>query len=112
MRKSRHTLELTENALNIWQTSSHSAAPVEPTRQKEWMKPIHAHIEQTLLSNTHKAPRYLGTCSTGSGDRVNVLPSRQLGLHLNNEEFQSIVAIRLGAKISNAYTCICGRQQR
>ena len=89
---------------------------VEPSTQTkkyqaEWDIP---QAKLKLMALVENAPndltraRLLAAGAPKSGVWLNAIPVPALGLKLNNESLRIAVALRLGAKLNDAYTCICG----
>ena len=52
--------------------------------------------------------RLLAVSAPHAGAWLNAIPISSLGLKLNNESLRISVALRLGAKLSLPYNCVCG----
>jgi hypothetical protein len=81
------TSEVAGRATYIWMLLSGSEPPRDPAYQKNWTKPVYQKMLQDLLE---------------------ALPNAALGLKLSDLQLRVSVALRLGAKICEAHTCICG----
>ncbi len=80
------------------------------SNQKAWdalqLKPIF----EELVSNSGPADRarILASSTKPSSKWLQVVPSHQLGLLLDNEAARIAVALRLGNKVCEPHFCICG----
>ena len=54
--------------------------------------------------------RLRGCRALGAKDWLNALPSGTLGIRLNDEQFSTAVALRLGAPVCSVHTCVCGAE--
>ena len=79
--------------------------------QKSWDYPV-AEIKLNML--IENAPdeltsgRLRAVSAPHAGAWLNAIPISSLGLKLNNESLRISVALRLGAKLSLPYNCVCG----
>ena len=93
-----------------WLETSKAEPPSNPARQKQWIQPIADRQWGQLISDTDSVSvsRLHGCRAPGAGDWFNALPSGTLGLRLNDEQFSTAIALRLGAPVCSAHTCVCG----
>jgi len=79
--------------------------------QKSWDFPVAKLQYNTLLGQAPSdldRSRLLAVGAPYAGAWLNAVPVPSLGLKLDNESLRISVALRLGAKLSLPYTCICG----
>ena len=85
--------------------------PADPISQRSWTQPIFDRQWNRLCElDPASIPRLLGCRAPGAGDWLNALPSGPLGLRMDNEQFSSAVALRLGAPVCIPHTCVCGAE--
>lgn len=61
-----------------------------------------------MSNNLFNTARLHGVACPGAGSWLNAFPSSSLALLLSAEEFRIASALRLGAPVSSAHTCVCG----
>ena len=79
--------------------------------QKNWDNPRAKLKSLSLIENAANdlaRARLLASAAPKSGVWLNAIPVPALGLKLDNESLRISVALRLGTKLNEAYTCICG----
>lgn len=101
-----------KDALSLWVSLTAGAEiPEQRETQKVWDEPITTHTFNTLLTSngniSHRA-RLLAVSTKESGKWLDAYPIQSLGLHLSDLQLQIAIAIRLGAKVCEPYTCACG----
>jgi len=98
-------------ATTSWRQMSNADPPVNMTRQRSWTQPIFDRQWNILRdSDPASIPRLLGCRAPGAGDWLNALPSGPLGLRMDNEQFATAIALRLGAPVCVSHTCVCGAE--
>ena len=102
-----------QRLLEEWKTASGLVAPKAEAKQKEWDKPLVAKALGDLLSRC-ETPRdvcRVRACTDhNAGDWLKVLPSTNLGLVLDDEEFRAATCLRLGLAFYESHQCPCGQQ--
>ena len=102
---------LYRKAVADWRSKVNPDEPPTPEchHQKSWTEAIAKGCQQ-LLAHADDIPlaRLRGCVAPGSGDWLKALPSSGLGLSLTNDQFRIGCALRLGAHVSFAHTCVCG----
>ena len=87
--------------------------PENPTVQASWDTILCDKKYQELLS-TQDCPRekarLLAVASEHSSDWLNAIPVPALGLKLDDSSLRIACGLRLGTKLCEPYTCICGAQ--
>ena len=99
------------HATFIWFEISHCTETQENAHlQKSWTRPCHKEQLKTLkLSSNDEAKTRISACEgKHSWVWLNALPSANLGLKFTNLQLKIIVAWRLGAKVCEPHTCVCG----
>ena len=87
--------------------------PQDTTIQQLWDQPICKVIFNSLVeasTNVKDRARFNAITQEHSSDWLNALPNANLGLKLNNNQFRTACALRLGARICHSHTCICGAE--
>ena len=85
--------------------------PKQLDSQGSWDGPVCESILANLIGNssseTEKA-RLLAISSEHASDWLNAIPISSLGLKMNNRQFKTACALRLGAEICQKHICNCG----
>lgn len=102
-----------EEALDTWNvTSLQSPIPSKAISQKSWDHILSTLQYKKLLSESESDPivhsRLLASATKESGAWLGVLPSPSLGTFLDNQTFNICAGIRIGAKVCEPHTCVCG----
>lgn len=88
-----------------------SQRPKQLDSQGSWDGPVCDSILANLIGNssseTEKA-RLLAISSDHASDWLNAIPISSLGLKMNNRQFKTACALRLGAEICQKHICNCG----
>ena len=99
-------------AVAIWKAlDSNLTAPVKKEVQKNWDLPVAETRLKSLIesaSSPVSRSRLLAVSAPCAGVWLNAIPAPSLGLKLDNESLRISVALRLGAKLSLPYVCVCG----
>ena len=101
-----------DEALDIWKDQSKVEPPTNPASQRQWIRPLCDRQWQKLLGDADPSSvsRLHGCRAPGAGDWLHALPSSTLGLRMNDEQFTTAIALRLGAPVCCAHTCVCGAE--
>ena len=101
-----------DEASTSWRELSLAEPPANPACQKLWVQPIADRQWDKLLDEADigSISRLRGCRAPGAGDWLNALPSGTLGLRLNDEQFSTAIAVRLGAPVCSVHTCVCGAE--
>ena len=107
------TSSLNEAVLTWKAIDEHLVEPSSISRgfQKSWDKPVAEVYSKFLIENAQDQftrARLLAVTAPKAGVWLNAIPVPSLGLKLDNESLRISVALRLGAKLNLAYTCVCG----
>jgi len=105
-----------EDGLLVWSSlSKNNKVPDASLQsvQSSWESPIFKVSKEILTSsldnqNDLDKARLLGISATESGAWLNCIPSKSLGLHLENSTFRISMAVRLGSNICHPHQCQCG----
>ena len=100
----------------IWSSLSGLSSPTGSSSlrlQATWDDVICRNVFSSLINSvpdiSHRA-RLLAVSSEHSSDWLHALPLSACGLRLDNETIRVCVGLRLGAKLCERHTCICGEQ--
>ena len=96
--------------IETWSQSTLMEIPTDKKHQRSWSKSIYERIfESLLLNDSLRTKSRLFSCSDNySGDWLQCLPNKSLGLCLSDEEFRLSSCLRLGLPFFNEHTCKCG----
>lgn len=103
------SIHLSKEALDCW-NSDHDIVSPYPTVQHYWDDINVNQIIRTNFvfeSNTDKA-RFQAVECRESGAWLHAFPSKNIGTLMDNEDFQTCIALRLGCKIYQKHICNCG----
>ena len=100
-----------EKALNLWQTKANLLEAPSDSIQKHWTSPLSdATFDQLItdldVENVKRLNAYQDPFSSAW---LNVIPSKNLGLKLTDQQLRISLSLRLGAKIWEKHTCRCGK---
>ena len=86
-------------------------SPLDGT-QKNWTQPVFVKTAQNLISRMDDKRSKVFNAHQGTfGSRwLNVVPCKNLGLKLDDQQLRISIGLRLGANICNAHTCHCGKR--
>ena len=104
-----------DTALAFWFSFHSSPAPegLDARIQRNWDNPVLEAIKCRILDSTTVASdraRLLAVSSPNSSDWLHALPIASCGLMLDDEAVRVAIGFRLGAKICEPHTCVCGSQ--
>ena len=86
-------------------------SPLDGT-QKNWTQPVFVKTAQELISRMDDKRSKVFNAHQGKfGSRwLNVVPCKNLGLNLDDQQLRFSIGLRLGANICVAHTCHCGKR--
>ena len=86
-------------------------SPLDGT-QKNWTQPLFVKIAQDLISRMDDKRWKIFNAHQGKfgSQWLNVVPCKNLGLKLGDQQFRISIVLRLGANICVAHTCHCGKR--
>ena len=99
-------------ALEKWLSlTNEQESPLEGT-QKNWTQPVFVKTAQDLISRMDdKSSKVSNTHQGKFGSQwLNVVPCKNLGLKLDNQQLRISIGLRIGANICVAHTCHCGKR--
>jgi hypothetical protein len=97
-------------ATDIWTSFTAEVVPAIKADQKNWTMPVYKKIAENGRRSLDdpsiaRTEAYEGKLA---GAWLQALPSSNLGLKMSDNKLRISVALRLGAKICEPHTCICG----
>ena len=100
-----------EKALNLWLTKANLSEAPSDFIQKYWTSPLSdATFDQLITDLDVENVRRLNAYQDPFGSAwLNVVPSKNLGLKLTDQQLRISLSLRLGAKICEEHTCRCGK---
>ena len=80
--------------------------------QKNWTQPVYVKTAQDLISRMDdKRSKVFNAYQSKFGSQwLNVVPCKNLGLKLDDQQLRISIGLRLGANICVAHTCHCGKR--
>ena len=99
-------------ALEKWlNATNEEESPIDGI-QKNWTQPIHVRAAQDLISrmNEHRAKIFNAHQGRFGSQWLNVVPCKNLGLKLDDQQLRISIGLRLGANICIEHTCHCGKK--
>ena len=100
------------NALEKWLSlTNEQESPLDGT-QKNWTQPVYIRTAQDLISRTDDKRSKVFNAHRGKfgSQWLNVVPCKNLGLKLDDQQPRISIGLRLGANICVAHTCHCGKR--
>ena len=98
-------------ALEKWLslTNEHES-PLDGT-QKNWTQPVYVKTAQDVISRMDDKRSKVFNAHQGKygSQWLNVVPCKNLGLKLDNQQLRISIGLRFGANICVAHTCHCGK---
>lgn len=110
LKKSDENIDyLMEEALQNW-ISSNNSVPNINNQQKQWDSiNIKRIINENLTFDSNlDIARFKALQRKESGAWLNSIPSTNIGTFMDNNSFRICIGLRLGSKICQKHTCICG----
>ena len=100
-----------EKALNLWLTKANLSEAPSDFMQKHWTSPLSdATFDQLITDLDVENVKRLNAYQDPFGSAwLNVVPRKNLGLKLTDQQLRISVSLRLGAKICEKHTCRCGK---
>ena len=85
--------------------------PLDGT-QKNWTQPVYVQTAQDFISRMdHKQSKVFDAHQGKFGSKwLNVVPCKNLGLKLDDQQLRISIGLRLGANICVAHTSHCGKR--
>ena len=99
-------------ALEKWLSmTNEQRSPLDGT-QKNWTQPVYVKTAQDLISRIDgKCSKVFNAHQGKVGSQwVNVIPCKNLGLILDDQQLRISIGLRLGANICVAHTCHCRKR--
>ena len=103
---------LVTGALEKWLSlTNEQESPLDGT-QKNGTQPVYVKTAQDLISRMDDKRSKVFNAHQGKfgSQWLNVVPCKNLGLKLDDQQLQISIGLRLGANICVAYTCLCGER--
>ena len=97
-------------ALEKWLSlTNEQESPLDGT-QKNWTQPVYVKTAQDLISRMDDKRSKVFNAHQGKfgSQWLNVVPCKNLGLKLDDQQLRISIGLRLGANICVAHTCHCG----
>ena len=100
-----------EKALNLWLTKANLSEASSDFIRKHWASPLSdATFDQFITDLDVENVKKLNAYQDPFGSAwLNVVPSKNLGLKLTDQQLRISLSLRLGAKICEKHTCRCGK---
>ena len=99
-------------ALEKWSSlTNEQESPLDGT-QKNWSQPVYVKTAQGFISRMDDNRSKVFNAHHGKfgSQRLNVVPCKNLGLKLDDQQLRISIGLRLGANICVAHTCHCGKR--
>ena len=99
-------------ALEKWLSlKNDQESPLDGT-QKNWTQPVYVKTAQYLISRMDDKRSKIFNVHQGKfgSQWLNVVPCKNLGLKLDDQQLRTSIGLRLGANICVALTCHCGQR--
>ena len=99
-------------ALEKWlSVTNEQESPLDGT-QKNWSQPVCVRTAQDLISRMDDKRSKVFTAHQGKfgSQWLNVVPCKNLGLKLDDQQLRTSIGLRLDAIICVAHTCHCGKR--
>ena len=99
-------------ALEKWLSlTNEQESPLDGT-QKKWTQPDFVKTTQDLISRMDDKRSKIFNAHQGKfgSQWLNVVPGKNLGLKLDDQQLRISIGLRLGANICVAHTCHCGKR--
>ena len=99
-------------ALEKWLSlTNEQESPLDGT-QKNWTQPVYVKTAQDLISRMDDKRSKVFYAHQGKlgSQWLNVVPCKNLGLKLDDQQFRTSIGLRLGANICVAHKCHCGKR--
>ena len=95
----------------IFSETFEQESPLDGT-EKIWTKPVYVRTAQDLISRMDDKRSKVFNAHQGKfgSQWLNVVPCKNLGLKLDDQQHRISVGLRLGANICVAHTCHCGKR--
>ena len=100
-----------EKALNLWLTKANLSEAPSDFIQKLWTSPLSDTTFDQLITDldAEKVKRLNAYQDPFGSAWLNVVPSKNLGVKLTDQQLRICLSLRLGAKVCEKHTCRCGK---
>ena len=100
-----------EKALDLWLARANLTEAPSDSIQKHWTSPLSdATFDQLITDLDAENVKRLNAYQDPFGSAwLNVVPSKNLGLKLTDQQLRISLSLRLGSKICEKHTCRCGK---
>ena len=100
-----------EKALDLWLARANLTEAPSDSIQKRWTSPLSdATFDQLNTDLDAENVKRLNAYQNPFGSAwLNVVPSKNLGLTLTDQQLRISLSLRLGSKICEKHTCRCGK---
>ena len=87
-------------------------SPLDRWNPENWTQPVFVKTAQDLISRMDdKRSKVFNALQGEFGSQwLNVVPCKNLGLKLHDQQLRISIGLRLGANICVAHTCHCGKR--
>ena len=98
-------------ALEKWLSLTKEQESLLDATQKNWTQPVFVKTAQDLISRMDDKRSKVSNDHQGKFGSLwlNVVPCKNIGLKLDDQQFRIPIGLRLGANICVAHTCHCGK---
>ena len=99
-------------ALEKWLSLTKEQESLLDATQKNWTQPVFVKTAQDLISRMDDKRSKVSNDHQGKFGSLwlNVVPCKNIGLKLDDQQFRISIGLRLGANICVAHTCHCGKR--
>ena len=99
-------------ALEKWLSLANGQEKPLDGTHKKWTQPVYVKTAQDLISRMDDTRFKVFKAHQGKfgSQWLNVVPCKNLGLKLDNQQLRISIRLRLGANICVAHTCHCGKR--
>ena len=99
-------------ALEKWLSLTNEQESLLDGTQKNWIQPVYVKTAQDLISRMDDKRSKVFNAHKGQlgSQWLNVVPCKNLGLKIDDQQLRISIGLRLGANICVAHTCHCGER--
>ena len=103
---------LFKKALEKWLSLTNEQERSLDGTQKNWTQPVYVKCAQDLFSRMDDKRSKIFNAHQGNlgSQWLNIVPCKNLGLKLDDQQLRISIGLRLGANICVAHTCHCGKR--